>query len=139
MLGSGAVIVMDETTCMVKMLERISEFYYEESCGQCTPCREGTGWLARILHRIEHGEGRDEDLDLLDSVAGSHYGSNDLCVWVMQPRCQCRVLLSIFAMSLFIILNIKNVWWVKFLTITIIRMAQGGGVVFRERASCARS
>jgi len=70
MLGSGAVIVMDETTCMVRMLERISEFYYDESCGQCTPCREGTGWLARILHRIEHGEGKHEDLDLLDSIAG---------------------------------------------------------------------
>ena len=74
MLGSGAVIVMDETTCMVKMLERISEFYYDESCGQCTPCREGTGWLARILYRIEHGEGRTEDLDLLDSVAGRIMG-----------------------------------------------------------------
>lgn len=74
MLGSGAVIVMDETTCMVKMLERISEFYYEESCGQCTPCREGTGWLMRIVHRIEHGQGRPEDLDLLDSVAGRIMG-----------------------------------------------------------------
>jgi NADH-quinone oxidoreductase subunit F len=74
MLGSGAVIVMDETTCMVRMLERISEFYYEESCGQCTPCREGTGWLARILHRIEHGEGRYEDLALLDSIAGRIMG-----------------------------------------------------------------
>ena len=70
MLGSGAVIVMDETTCMVKILTRISHFYMEESCGQCTPCREGTGWLWRVLHRIEHGEGRMSDLDLLDSVAG---------------------------------------------------------------------
>jgi NADH-quinone oxidoreductase subunit F len=69
MLGSGAVIVMDETTCMVKVLARISHFYYEESCGQCTPCREGTGWLARVVHRIEHGEGRQEDLDLLADVA----------------------------------------------------------------------
>jgi NADH-quinone oxidoreductase subunit F len=74
MLGSGAVIVMDETTCMVKMLERISEFYYEESCGQCTPCREGTGWLMRIVERIEHGQGRPEDIDLLDSVAGRIMG-----------------------------------------------------------------
>ena len=56
MLGSGAVIVMDETTCMVKALERLSYFYFEESCGQCTPCREGTGWLYRVVHRIEHGE-----------------------------------------------------------------------------------
>jgi NADH-quinone oxidoreductase subunit F len=74
MLGSGAVIVMDETTCMVKALERLSYFYHEESCGQCTPCREGTGWLYRVVHRIEHGEGRAEDLDLLlnvsDNIAG---------------------------------------------------------------------
>jgi NADH-quinone oxidoreductase subunit F len=74
MLGSGGVIVMDETTCMVKVLLRISEFYYDESCGQCTPCREGTGWLARILHRIEHGEGCIKDLDLLDSIAGRIMG-----------------------------------------------------------------
>ncbi|MDH5649195.1 MAG: NADH-quinone oxidoreductase subunit NuoF [Gammaproteobacteria bacterium] len=69
MLGSGAVIVMDETTCMVRALARISHFYYEESCGQCTPCREGTGWMARVIHRIEHGQGRLEDLNLLDDVA----------------------------------------------------------------------
>ncbi|MFO7602398.1 MAG: NADH-quinone oxidoreductase subunit NuoF [Gammaproteobacteria bacterium] len=70
MLGAGSVIVMDETTCMVKALARISHFYFEESCGQCTPCREGTGWLARVVHRIEHGQGRQEDLDLLNDVAG---------------------------------------------------------------------
>ena len=70
MLGAGSVIVMDETTCMVRALARLSHFYYEESCGQCTPCREGTGWLARVIHRIEHGEGRPEDLGLLDDVAG---------------------------------------------------------------------
>jgi len=74
MLGSGAVIVMDETRCMVKSLLRLSYFYFEESCGQCTPCREGTGWLYRIVNRIEHGEGRQEDLDLLDSVAGNIMG-----------------------------------------------------------------
>lgn len=74
MLGSGAVIVMDETTCMVKMLARISEFYFEESCGQCTPCREGTGWLARMLHRIMHGEGNMSDLDVLDDVADKIMG-----------------------------------------------------------------
>jgi NADH-quinone oxidoreductase subunit F len=68
-LGSGAVIVMDETTCMVKVLARLSHFYHEESCGQCTPCREGTGWLSRIVHRIEHGQGRMEDIDLLADVA----------------------------------------------------------------------
>jgi len=69
MLGSGAVIVMDDTNCMVKVLDRISYFYYEESCGQCTPCREGTGWMHRVVHRIETGKGRPEDLDLLDDVA----------------------------------------------------------------------
>lgn len=74
MLGSGAVIVMDETVCMVKALERLSYFYFEESCGQCTPCREGTGWMHRIIRRIEHGEGRREDLDLLDSVADNIMG-----------------------------------------------------------------
>lgn len=74
MLGSGAVIVMDETTCMVKALERLSYFYFEESCGQCTPCREGTGWLYRVVHRIEHGAGRPEDLDLLNSVTGNIMG-----------------------------------------------------------------
>ena len=74
MLGSGAVIVMDETTCMVRALERLSYFYYEESCGQCTPCREGTGWMYRVVHRIETGRGRQEDLDLLADVAENIMG-----------------------------------------------------------------
>ncbi|HPA92111.1 MAG TPA: NADH-quinone oxidoreductase subunit NuoF [Quisquiliibacterium sp.] len=74
MLGSGAVIVMDETRCAVKSLLRLSYFYYEESCGQCTPCREGTGWLYRMVHRIEHGEGRMEDLDRLNQVADNIQG-----------------------------------------------------------------
>ncbi|WP_438393475.1 NADH-quinone oxidoreductase subunit NuoF [Caballeronia sp. DA-9] len=74
MLGSGAVIVMNETRCMVRSLLRLSYFYYEESCGQCTPCREGTGWLYRVVHRIEHGLGRKEDLDLLNSVAENIMG-----------------------------------------------------------------
>ena len=74
MLGSGAVIVMDESTCMVKALERLSYFYFEESCGQCTPCREGTGWLYRVVHRIEHGKGRQDDLDLLNSVTANIMG-----------------------------------------------------------------
>jgi len=69
MLGAGSVIVMDETTCMVSVLARISHFYYEESCGQCTPCREGTGWLKRIIHRIAEGHGRKEDLDMLIDVS----------------------------------------------------------------------
>ena len=74
MLGAGSVIVMDETTCMVRALMRISEFYHEESCGQCTPCREGTGWLARVLHRVEHGHGREQDIQLLDDVANKIMG-----------------------------------------------------------------
>jgi len=78
MLGSGAVIVMDQTTCMVKVLARISHFYYEESCGQCTPCREGTGWLSRVVHRIEHGEGRPDDLELLSDVANK-ISSRTIC------------------------------------------------------------
>ena len=69
MLGSGAVIIMDDSNCMVKVLERMSYFYYEESCGQCTPCREGTGWLYRVVSRIENGKGQNSDLDLLDDVA----------------------------------------------------------------------
>jgi len=74
MLGSGAVIVMDETRCMVKSLLRLSYFYYEESCGQCTPCREGTGWLYRMVQRIENGQGREDDLEVLDSVASNIMG-----------------------------------------------------------------
>ncbi|WP_454006697.1 NADH-quinone oxidoreductase subunit NuoF [Alcaligenes sp. Marseille-Q7550] len=74
MLGSGAVIVMDETRCMVKSLLRLSYFYYHESCGQCTPCREGTGWLWRMVHRIENGQGRKEDLDMLDDIAHNIMG-----------------------------------------------------------------
>lgn len=74
MLGSGAVIVMDETRCMVRCLLRLSYFYYEESCGQCTPCREGTGWLWRMVNRIEKGQGSPEDLAKLDEVAGNIMG-----------------------------------------------------------------
>jgi NADH-quinone oxidoreductase subunit F len=74
MLGSGAVIVMDETRCMVKSLLRLSYFYSHESCGQCTPCREGTGWLWRLVNRIEHGEGCADDLALLDNVAENIMG-----------------------------------------------------------------
>ncbi len=73
-LGSGAVIVMDETTCMVAACTRIARFYYAESCGQCTPCREGTGWMYRVLKRIQDGQGRPEDIDLLLSAAGQIEG-----------------------------------------------------------------
>ena len=78
MLGAGSVIIMDEKTCMVKALQRIAYFYYEESCGQCTPCREGTGWLYRVIKRIEEGQGKQEDLDRLVNVAENING-NTIC------------------------------------------------------------
>jgi NADH-quinone oxidoreductase subunit F len=74
MLGSGAVIVMDDTRCMVRSLLRLSYFYMHESCGQCTPCREGTGWLWRLVDRVDRGEGRPDDLTLLDNVAENIMG-----------------------------------------------------------------
>lgn len=73
-LGSGAVIVMDETTCMVNACTRIARFYYAESCGQCTPCREGTGWMYRLLQKIMAGQAKPGDLDLLESAAGQIEG-----------------------------------------------------------------
>ena len=78
MLGSGAVIIIAEGTCMVKVLANLAHFYAHESCGQCTPCREGTGWLERVLERILHGQGRPSDLDLLDNVAG-RIGGRTIC------------------------------------------------------------
>nr|WP_200280637.1 NADH-quinone oxidoreductase subunit NuoF [Rhabdochromatium marinum] len=78
MLGSGAVIVIAEGTCMVKVLANLAHFYAHESCGQCTPCREGTGWLARVLERIRAGQGQAKDLELLDSVAG-RIGGRTIC------------------------------------------------------------
>ena len=88
-LGTGAMIVMDETTCMVRTLERISRFYYAESCGQCTPCREGTGWMNRVLRRILAGEGRKQDLDMLVDVANKIEGHTicafgDASAWPVQ-------------------------------------------------------
>ena len=69
MLGSGAVIVMDEDTCIVSIAERLMKFYMHESCGQCTPCREGSGWVWRLIHKIKNGEGTMADLDNLQRVA----------------------------------------------------------------------
>ena len=88
-VGAGSVIIMDETTDMVKILERIAYFYYEESCGQCTPCREGTGWLYRILKRIDAGHGRADDLDTLLDVANRIEGRTicalgDAAAWPVQ-------------------------------------------------------
>ncbi len=74
MLGSGAVIVMDDTTCMVKVAYIINKFFSHESCGKCTPCREGTSWMTKVLHRIEYGEGRKDDLELLDSLCTNIFG-----------------------------------------------------------------
>jgi len=89
MLGSGAVVIMDDTTCMVRMLCRISRFYFSESCGQCTPCREGTGWLYRMLCRILDGKGAVEDMDKLVDVANKIEGRTicalgDAAAWPVQ-------------------------------------------------------
>lgn len=73
-LGAGSVIIMDDQTDMVRALERLTWFYYEESCGQCTPCREGTGWMYRVVHRIRQGKGRPEDIELLKDVSGKIMG-----------------------------------------------------------------
>tara|TARA_B100000029_G_scaffold424715_1_gene432686 strand:- start:140 stop:1447 length:1308 start_codon:yes stop_codon:yes gene_type:complete len=88
-LGTGAMIVMDETTCMVSVLRRISRFYFAESCGQCTPCREGTGWLYRVLTRILEGNGIQEDIDMLVDVANKIEGHTicalgDAAAWPVQ-------------------------------------------------------
>ncbi|NOX08594.1 MAG: NADH-quinone oxidoreductase subunit NuoF [Gammaproteobacteria bacterium] len=88
-MGSGAVIVMDDSTCMVRALMRLARFYYAESCGQCTPCREGTGWMYRVIKRIEEGQGRVEDLNLLEGAAGQIEGHTicafgDAAAWPVQ-------------------------------------------------------
>jgi len=88
-LGTGSLMVMDETTCMVKLLQRISRFYYSESCGQCTPCREGTGWLYRVLTRIVEGGGKPGDMDRLLGVANKIEGHTicalgDAAAWPVQ-------------------------------------------------------
>ncbi|MDP2606307.1 MAG: NADH-quinone oxidoreductase subunit NuoF [Deltaproteobacteria bacterium] len=78
MLGSGGVIVMDDTTCMVRAASNIARFYAHESCGQCSPCREGCHWMENIFHRIEHGEGQTGDLDLILNISGNIMG-NTIC------------------------------------------------------------
>ncbi len=88
-LGSAAVIVMDETTCMVRVLERITRFYRAESCGQCTPCREGTGWMNRLVRKVLDGEAKREDLGLLVDVANRIEGHTicalgDASAWPVQ-------------------------------------------------------
>ncbi len=78
MLGSGGFIVFDETACIVRNTWNYSRFYHHESCGQCSPCREGTGWMEKVLHRIEHGHGHRHDVDLLVDVANKIEG-NTIC------------------------------------------------------------
>ena len=73
-LGSGAIVVLDDTVCTVRFTRRISQFFYNESCGQCTPCREGTGWMNRVLNRIVDGKGTMDDLHRLKAVAGQIEG-----------------------------------------------------------------
>ena len=74
MLGSGAIIVMDDSNCMVDMLSVIMHFYHHESCGQCTPCREGTGWLNKVVHSIQEGQGRLQDIQLIEKVSSQMMG-----------------------------------------------------------------
>ncbi len=88
-LGTGSAIIMDDSTCMVRVLERISRFYFAESCGQCTPCREGTGWMNRLLKRVLAGQGKPSDLDMLVDVAGKIEGHTicafgDASAWPIQ-------------------------------------------------------
>jgi NADH-quinone oxidoreductase subunit F len=78
MLGSGGFIVFDENACIVRNLWNFTSFYHHESCGQCSPCREGTGWMEKVLHRIEHGHGTEGDIDLLVDVAKKIEG-NTIC------------------------------------------------------------
>jgi NADH-quinone oxidoreductase subunit F len=89
MLGTGGVMVMDEATCMVRVAEIISYFFRDESCGQCTQCREGTGWIHKIVSRIERGAGEKADLDILLDVAGKMEGQTicafaDAAAWPIQ-------------------------------------------------------
>ena len=88
-VGTAGLIVMDETTNLIKVIRRITEFYHHESCGQCTPCREGTGWMAKILRRFESGDASAADLDLLLDVANSIEGNTicalgDAAAWPVQ-------------------------------------------------------
>jgi len=78
MLGSGGFIVYDETACIVRNLWNFTRFYHHESCGQCSPCREGTGWMEKVLHRLESGHGKMSDIDLLVDVAKKIEG-NTIC------------------------------------------------------------
>jgi NADH-quinone oxidoreductase subunit F len=87
--GSGGVMVLDDTVCLVQSTYIITEFFHEESCGQCSPCREGTGWMEKILHRIEYGEGRPGDIELLLGMGENIFGRTicplgDASVWPVE-------------------------------------------------------
>jgi NADH-quinone oxidoreductase subunit F len=81
MLGSAAIIVMDEDTCIVDAAQNLSKFFSHESCGQCTPCREGTPWLHKVVSRIEAGEGRPEDIGLLERISNQMANGMTICVF----------------------------------------------------------
>lgn len=89
MLGTGGVIVLNETRCMVKALLNLSRFYWNESCGQCTPCREGTGWLVSLIERIENGQGKTEDL--VCWIMSLPYRAGRFARWVTLPQCRSVV------------------------------------------------
>src|SRR5664279_5563322 len=81
MSGSGAIIVLDDSADIVEALANIAEFYAHESCGQCTPCREGSLWMAKALHRLAHGEGRANDADYLVRIANNIPGGRTICAF----------------------------------------------------------
>ncbi len=81
MSGSGAIIVMDDSTDIVEALANIAEFYAHESCGQCTPCREGSLWMSKALHRLTHGQGRRQDADYLMQIADNIPGGRTICAF----------------------------------------------------------
>ncbi|TIY03441.1 MAG: NADH-quinone oxidoreductase subunit F, partial [Mesorhizobium sp.] len=78
MLGSAGVIVIDDSTCMVKVATRIIEFFHHESCGKCTPCREGLNWVVKVLRRVEAGQGAPDDLEQLEALCKGIFG-NTFC------------------------------------------------------------
>ena len=94
-LGTAGIIVMDEDTCMVRALEIIDRFYHHESCGQCSPCREGTGWLHKLLVRLEEGNGRPEDIDLMNRISDNMMG-NTVCVLADAAAMPTQSLISKF-------------------------------------------
>ncbi|HLI45314.1 MAG TPA: NADH-quinone oxidoreductase subunit NuoF [Acidimicrobiales bacterium] len=113
MLGSGSVVVMDETTCAVRAAWRITRFFHRESCGQCTPCREGAGWVDKVIRRIEDGLGREEDLDLLldacDNIApGLTWPPKQTTICVLGPSIPSSIVSSIHRFRDEFLLHVKE-------------------------------